>query len=342
MNPLISVVIPVYNVSKYLKQCLDSIVNQTYKDLQIILVNDGSTDDSLSVCEEYQELDPRVIVISQVNKGVASARNIGIENAKGDYITFVDSDDWLVENCLFQLIDKSNKYDLVCCSYNRVFSDFVKIRKLNLEGLFDAVFIQRRIVGLIEAELKDPSQADSLVTAWGKLYTSSIIKHHNLEFIDLNVIGTSEDTLFNIQYLNFCKNVYVIDQPLVNYRKFNVTSLTSSHKEKLFDQWKTLYAMIIDVIKTKDPVFHIAFNNRVCLSVIGLGLNESLNKNGFLVIHKRLKFILNDPLYVEAFKKLHISYFPIHWKFFFFFAKYKLVFLFQIMILIIKKMKNHS
>lgn len=341
MKPLISVIIPVYNVSKYLKQCLDSIINQTYKDLEIILVNDGSTDDSLTICEAYQQLDSRIIIISQVNKGLSGARNTGIENAKGAYITFVDSDDWLVENCLLELIDKSNNHDLVCCSYNRVFSDFVKIRKLNLEGIFDAKHIQRRIVGLIETELNDPSQADSLVTAWGKLYTTSILKHNNLKFIDVKIIGT-EDALFNIQYLNFCKNVFVIDYPLINYRKFNGTSLTSSYKAQLFDQWKTLYAMILDVIKTKEPVFDRAFNNRVCLSIIGLGLNESLNKNGFLVTHKRLKFILNDPLYEEAFKKLDLSYFPIHWKLFFFFAKYKLVFPLQFMIFGIKKMINKS
>lgn len=341
MGPLISVIIPVYNVSKYLKQCLDSIINQTYKNLEIILVNDGSTDDSLTICEEYQRLDSRIIIVSQVNKGLAGARNTGIEKATGTYSTFVDSDDWLVENCLFELINKSNSHDLVCCSYNRVFSDFVKVRKLNLEGIFDAKHIQRRIVGLIETELNDPSQADSLVTAWGKLYTTSILKHHNLKFIDVKIIGT-EDALFNIQYLNFCKNVFITDEPLINYRKFNVTSLTSSYKEHLFDQWKILYTMILDAIKTKEPVFDVAFNNRICLSIIGLGLNESLNKNGFLAIHKRLKLILNDSLYVEAFKKLDLSYFPIHWKLFFFFAKYKLVFPLQLMIFGVKKMINKS
>jgi len=341
MSHLLSVVIPVYNVSKYLKQCLDSVINQTYKDLEIILVNDGSTDDSLELCEEYQQLDSRITVISQVNKGLSGARNTGVENAKGTYITFVDSDDWLVENCLFELIEKSKNNDLVCCSYNRVFSDFSKVRKLNLEGVFEAKHIQRRIVGLIATELNDPSQADSLVTAWGKLYTTSILKQNNLKFIDVKIIGT-EDALFNIQYLNFCKTVFVIDEPLLNYRKFNVTSLTSSYKEHLFDQWKTLYAMISDAIKTKESVFDVAFNNRICLSIIGLGLNESLNKNGFLATHKRLKLILNDSLYVGAFKKLDLSYFPIHWKLFFFFAKYKLVFLLQFMIFGIKKMINKS
>lgn len=91
----LSVIIPVYNVEKYLKRCLDSVINQTLKDIEILCINDGSTDDSLSILEEYKSKDSRIVIISQGNKGLAATRNVGIENAKGEYLAFVDSDDWI-------------------------------------------------------------------------------------------------------------------------------------------------------------------------------------------------------------------------------------------------------
>ena len=94
-NPLVSIIVPVYNNEKYLRQCLDSITNQTFKDIEIILVDDGSTDNSASICEEYAKEDSRVVFIHSENKGVSNARNIGIDKSKGKFIMFCDSDDWL-------------------------------------------------------------------------------------------------------------------------------------------------------------------------------------------------------------------------------------------------------
>lgn len=340
-NIKISVIVACYNVEHYIEQCLSSILNQTYTAIEVIAINDGSTDGTFKVLDRLSKTDNRLLIVNQSNEGLSQVRNNGVLLAKGSHIVFVDGDDWLDANCLFELMSKSLNQELVCCSYNRVFLDAIKVRKLNLEGVFQASHIQRRIIGLTDAELNDPSQADSLVTAWGKLYNSNIIKRNNLKFIDTKIIGT-EDALYNIQYLQFCNSVFVIDKPLINYRKFNVTSLTSNYKSSLFNQWKILYSMIYDVVTIKDNKFEIAFNNRVCLSIIGLGLNESLNKDGFFIIYKRLRTILNDPLYVAAFKKLELKYFPIHWKFFFFFAKFKLIFPLQIMLFGIKKMINKA
>lgn len=95
MGPLLSIIIPIYNVEKYLKQCIDSVRNQTYQNLEIILVDDGASDDSGAICDEYASTDRRIKVIHKINAGQAEARNTGLEVATGDYITFVDSDDWL-------------------------------------------------------------------------------------------------------------------------------------------------------------------------------------------------------------------------------------------------------
>ena len=111
MHELISIVIPVYNVEKYLKQCLDSIINQTYTNLEIILVDDGSTDNSGTICDYYSKIDKRIRVIHKKNEGQSIARNIGIKVSNGKYIGFLDSDDWVEQDMYRFLIENIEKYN---------------------------------------------------------------------------------------------------------------------------------------------------------------------------------------------------------------------------------------
>ncbi len=116
-EPIISVIIPVYNTEEYLPRCLDSILNNTYKNLQVICVNDGSVDNSLRILNEYASKDSRVLVIDKENEGVSVARNVGLEYAQGEYISFIDSDDW-IHNNYFELLYKEsikNSVDVICC-----------------------------------------------------------------------------------------------------------------------------------------------------------------------------------------------------------------------------------
>ena len=110
MNCRVSVIVPVYNVEKYLKQCLDSLINQTLEDIEIICVNDGSTDSSLNILEEYQNKDNRIKIISQENKGVSAARNLGLKNAKGEYLLFIYADDWVELNALEELFNNIGRF----------------------------------------------------------------------------------------------------------------------------------------------------------------------------------------------------------------------------------------
>lgn len=111
MEKLVSIIIPVYNVQEYLRKCLDSVINQTYKNLEIIIVNDGSTDNSFSICKEYAKKDPRIILLSQENRGLSNARNTGIKKISGNYIYFVDSDDWLRLDAIEESIALAIEYD---------------------------------------------------------------------------------------------------------------------------------------------------------------------------------------------------------------------------------------
>jgi len=126
-EPLISVIIPIYNVEKYLNVCLDSILNQTYKKIEIILVDDGSTDSSLSICHEYKKADERIKIISKSNGGLSSARNAGLDVALGDYISFLDSDDWLEFNTYSLLVDiiSKTRHDIIAYNFRKIDDNYI-------------------------------------------------------------------------------------------------------------------------------------------------------------------------------------------------------------------------
>jgi len=324
MKEKVSIVIPCYNAENYIEKCIKSIISQTYTNIEIILINDGSTDNTLKHLIYFELLDSRVILVNQLNKGVSESRNIGIDIAKGVYILFIDNDDWIDIDYIEQMVKKINNYDLILCSYYKEFKMHTSIRQLNISGVFQSSFIQRRIVGLMNDELSDPSQADSIVTVWAKLYKSKIIKDNSIKFISLKIIGSADDVLFNLQYLEYSKEVLVFDVPFYHYRKHNFFSITSTYKKDLFYKWLNLFNYILKTIKSKDSIYSEAYYNRVCLSLIGLGLNEIQNPNGYSDRIKNIKQILNHPLYRTAYKQLQLNYFPFHWKLFFAFAKYKL------------------
>lgn len=350
MNDLISIVIPVYNVSNYLRQCLDSVINQTYKNIEILLINDGSTDDSLEICIEYKNNDNRITIISQENLGISEARNKGISASKGTYLFFVDSDDWIDLNAceIAYAKMKSLQLDVVLFSYykeysQKVESKFILPNEAQFEGK-EVHKLRRRLVGLYENELQNPEHADSLVTIWGKLYKSSIIKDNAISFEDCKVVGTAEDMLFNVHYFKFVNKAFYIHKCLYHYRKNNNTSFTTKYKSELQQQWKNLFYKLEQLLGDDkfDKEYKQAFHNRVSLSIIGLGLNElSASYSSFEKI-KRIQNILSDERFKEAIKTLKLTYFPIHWKLFFFFVKIKFTIGVYFMLLGIRSIINKN
>lgn len=321
-KPLVSVVLPIYNVEKYLPKCLDSVLGQSYNNLEIVCVNDGSLDGSAQIVEEYMKKDGRIVLINQKNQGLSGARNTGIEAAKGEYIVFLDSDDWIDPETVEVAVDEATKENaqLVMWSYVREFptasvpKDVFCEARIVFDGDDMKNHLHRRMAGLVGAELSDPGNADSAVTAWGKMYRTECIK--GCRFVDTKTIGT-EDALFSLQALCNIEKAVFINRHFNHYRKDNDTSLTRKYKPELFSQWQELYSRMDAVIKENGLPFEEALNNRIALSIIGLGLTELINTTTHKEKIKKLTSIINAPRYKKAYADLKTEYFPIHWKLFF-------------------------
>lgn len=344
----ISIIVPVYNVETYLPQCLNSLVEQTYKNLEIICVNDGSTDGSLAILRDYAERDGRIKIVSQENAGLSGARNTGISYVTGQYLMFVDSDDWLDPDTCSTALQKAEELraDVVFWNYVREYENASKERIIfgtserTVSGKEELSALHRRFVGLYGSELRAPETADSVVTAWGKLYRSDLIVKNDIRFVDTKEIGT-EDALFNLYVFGYVNRAAYIPNCFCHYRRDNETSLTKTYKAQLRERWLKLYEYMRDYLAENDldPSFKTALNNRICLNVIPLGLNILRSGESMRFEIGKLKEIVLSPVYRDAVKTLELRYFPIHWKVFFFYAKYRMCRCLLLMLLCIKKLK---
>lgn len=237
-NPKVSVIVPVYNVAPYLSQCLESLVNQTYRNLEIIVVNDGSTDNSPEICEQWKERDERILLIHKPNGGLSDARNKGLESATGEYIGFVDSDDY-VDLSFYEKMVKAaveNDADVVQCNYYKAFSD----GSVKEFGDFNN---KRTFTGKECLELADAlvNGHNNLTTGllhaavWVSLFRRSSIKD---KFISERVVG-SEDIPFKANIFLHCNKVTFIPDHLCYYR-YTDCSLTRTFRYDLFTRYLEL------------------------------------------------------------------------------------------------------
>ena len=332
-SPKISIIIPVYNVAPYLAQCLDSVVNQSLKEIEIILVNDGSTDNSAEICKEYAAKDARIKFISKENGGLSSARNAGHEHVTAKYLMYLDSDDWInLETCAIALKSiEENNADLVFWTRIKEFPDLsVPVRSIfKDQTIFDSTsnnFLQRRIAGLLGIETRNPTQTDAISSAWGKLYRYSIIKENSIEFVDTKLIG-SEDTLFNFEVFQYVKKAVSLDQNLNHYRKDNPNSLTKNHKSSLMPRYLNLFKAMEDILNRKgnQSDFIQALNNRIAFMTINIVLSIT-SENNLLPYKSKIrdiKDVVTNPKFANAYQKMETKHLPIHWKLFFKLSKHK-------------------
>ena len=193
----ISIIIPVFNAEKFLRQCVASVIGQAYRDLEIILVDDGSTDESPKICDEFAAEDSRIIAVHQANGGVSVARNIGLEKATGDWITFIDADDYIQEN-YFRIIHVDTKTDWI----------HLNMERDNYYKGYESVNFENQEYTVQEFVAKY-SLYPHFPEAWAKFFKRDIIERNNLRFN--NNLKFGEDSLFNLSYLKFCNKISTTD-----------------------------------------------------------------------------------------------------------------------------------
>lgn len=228
MKPLVSVIIPAYNAEKYLEEALDSVITQTYKKLDIIVINDGSTDNTCKICEAYQKKDERIKVIHQKNKGVSAARNIGLNIMRGDYVTFLDSDDAYVQDAIETLVNSitDSNADIVCCRMSRQFT----LGKMKLSDK-DIKFLNSKEITQNEALYK-MAKGEIYETVWDKIYKRQLFDN-NLRFIEGQFY---EDSLIMPYIIEKAHKVVLIQRKLYLYRK-NPRGITSKFTERKVVSW---------------------------------------------------------------------------------------------------------
>lgn len=241
--PVISVVIPVYNSEKFLRQCLDSVINQSYKFIDIIVIDDGSNDNSLFILKEYSQKDVRIRFFSQKNQGLSITRNRGIKLAKGDYISFLDSDDWLEIDAYEKLVNCIKSYDIDLLIFNlkffyqekQCYSDNVfQFDKYNLkENIYHSWEWKQQIIKIAPyAPLK--------------LYNKKFLIKNNLSFSPGLLF---EDAPFHFQCISLAKNIFILDKCLMYYRQHSM-SITNRKNDQHFDIFKISH--IIDDFLVKN------------------------------------------------------------------------------------------
>lgn len=335
MKKLISVIVPVYNTSMYLRQCLDSIKNQTLKDIEVIVVDDGSTDDSPAICDEFSD-DSRFRIFHNKNIGVSETRNFGIKEAHGEYCMFVDSDDWLDCTMCEDLLNEAvrSNFDLVICGNYNESTNGTSARHLYrgdklFEGGQYVNDISVRTLGLTEKSISNPAKLDKLTPVWARLYRTSIIKEHNISFIDLDKLP-SECMQFNFEYCVQAKKAYYIDKVLYHYRRNTIQSVTKPYRKNLLGKWKWWFDYEKDYIECHAlrNRYMEAFYSRACCSTIPLGGNAIKLQRGIM---KECKEFLSSSFLEEAFTHFDYSSCPIYWRLFFWSAKTKKVLLFYLL-----------
>ncbi len=310
--PKVSVVVPVYNTEKYLPQCLDSIINQTFKDFECICINDDSTDNSLKVLEEYAKKDNRIKIISQKNAGLSNVKNVGIKNATGTYITFIDSDDFVSLDYLEKLYKRidENNYDVVYCkhklyydlenTYHRPKSE-KKLpelaKKINLSS--DKNFILKNLLYLVE----------NARSSCMKMYRLDAIRNNNVLFFE-NIFAQC-DYVHNILFAMYSKNnISFIDEELYFYRK-QVKSISIDRDRMVINGLRS-FIVLTKSLKERN----LLKNNIMCNFVfkdfikrIGKKMSHESEKIILPEITEHIKYLKKDILEKDFMKKCKLNFY---------------------------------
>lgn len=298
---MISIIVPIYNSEKYLRKCIDSILKQTYKDFELILVNDGSSDNSLVICKGYN--DHRIRIISTENSGVSNARNMGIDIAQGEYIAFVDSDDSLPENALLKLHKTMIEHncDMVLGSYCLVYGNNCVPHSQRLKP---GAYLFRNLHNIM---IDDGTLSGFLIgSVWGTLYRTKIIRQHNILF-NRN-IKNNEDGLFNFEYALHAQTLFVIKDNVYYYHQYKNSSRSREKTSQVYND--QIYKYICSIIHDRN---RYNIDNQFLKRNVSLALWDILScsypwKQGVNFIKERIR----DPKVTQGIQEIEYQKLTFH------------------------------
>ncbi|MFD2742978.1 MULTISPECIES: glycosyltransferase [Sphingobacterium] len=255
ITPKISVVVPIYNVEKYLDRCMQSLQNQTLKDIEIILVDDESPDNCPKMCDEYASQDPRVKVIHKKNAGLGFARNSGLSSATGEFVIFVDSDDWIDTTALSIMYNEAikNNVDTVFCNHDLETNsgNFDTVHEIKENRLLTSKNeIAQYLLNMIGAPASEANDRLYSMSVWHALYSVDVIKKANILFFSEREF-LSEDVLFHVQYLYYSQRVSLLDASFYKYC-LNETSLTKTYRSDRFLRYIDLHKKLLSLFSEMD------------------------------------------------------------------------------------------
>jgi len=311
---LVSFIIPVYNVEAYLKRCLDSVIDIKNENIEIILIDDGSTDKSLRICEEYAQVDKRIILIKKENGGVSSARNIGIGCAKGEWISFIDSDDEIVPDVYDDLLKKINKTAemwVLGCAYRSTDISYTKVRVV--EGVWNNKEIETIKRGIFHQDIRFVRQIKEygiyFKTCWGKFFKKEVILQNSIYFPENVSIG--EDSIFNFIYLNYIEKVFYKTEYGYFYWQNGDSVMNQFKKDKGIECLNPV-PIVYDLLKNKEMLDFAQFGVRQYLYALKIDWCNPDNFDGYYIRKSKALRERKSDLIDKAFKYAKLS--QIRWE----------------------------
>lgn len=306
--PKVSVIIPCYGVEKYLDRCMDSVLKQTLSDIEIILVDDGSKDRVPEMCDEYARQDDRIKVIHKANGGLGYARNSGLEIATGEYVAFVDSDDYVdlsIYETLYYEAEKENA-DAVFCGFNLegINDNWIKSNEIDSAKIFQGKGVTRFMLDMVANAPEEPNERRYYMSVWRAIYRRSIIVDNNIKFPSEREVA-SEDIPFQVDFLKLSHKIVYIPDNLYYYCN-NGSSLTATYKKEKYERFKHLRSVLIEKLKFVDGSlvrcdrFFIGYTRT---QLHHLMLSSESNKT------EQIRYIVNDPLWRKIEKNYPIDNF---------------------------------
>ena len=297
--PKVSIIVPVYNAEKYLMKCVDSILVQSYDNIEVILVDDGSVDGSPKMCDEYAKKDNRVQVIHKKNAGLVSARCDGLKVADGEYVQFVDSDDWVSHNMTEKMMDVMMQYGAECviCGFYNAGEKLSAQQPFFKEGFYSAENYKKNILSKM-LQTGNKFQFGIAPSVWGKLFIRSKVMSY--VFAVPKTISFGEDTAITYPYLlNECKSVYIMGQCLYYYR-YNPASMTKSYNKR---QTEETIILLNYLQETANKSGSVEFKRQLDYYTMFVAIVNFSNekKGGFGKFLKRYNSL------IEFMKALHVN-----------------------------------